>query len=468
MEFKPQSLRLQFLQHGVRSAEELARSARVSQPTISRALRRLPDSLVRIGRGRSTRYGLANPIGDLGSDWPLYVIGSEGAPEQIGRLFSLLGGKYWLDAGTNTWPSLMDSNFEGNVFPDLPWFLDDYRPQGFLGRAFARKHAAALGQQTNPAGWSGRTVVEAMLRFGGDFSGAFVLGRDALAAAMSGEPTPAAHGERSSQYPRLAELALRGDLVGSSAGGEQPKFVTSVSDPQGVRPVIVKFSPPMNEDAGRRWADLLFAEHTACRVLAEKGYEVPRGEIIDAGGCRYLEVDRFDRTKNGGRLPVISLRALAAALLDGVAVPWPSAAASLLENGWLGQEQAGQLASIWEFGRLIGNTDMHDGNTSLIFAPRKPVRLAPVYDMLPMAYRPDSFGRVHGVSEEQLGACASAPPGREREMAESFWVSLAGSEMVSKEFRAIAQAHVKALRGKVQPRADRGETSIAPGKKSKK
>jgi len=80
-----------------------------------------------------------------------------------------------------------------------------------------------------------------------------------------------------------------------------------------------------------------------------------------------------------------------------------------------------------------------------------------------MAYRPDSFGRVHGVSEEQLGACASAPPGREREMAESFWVALAGSEMISKDFRAIAQAHVKALRCKVEPRSDRGETAIAPG-----
>ena len=85
-----------------------------------------------------------------------------------------------------------------------------------------------------------------------------------------------------------------------------------------------------------------------------------------------------------------------------------------------------------------------------------------------MAYRPDRFGRVHGVSEEQLGTCASAPPGKEREMAESFWVALAESEMFSKDFRAISQAHVKALRGKVQPRADRGETSIAPSKKSKK
>jgi len=67
-----------------------------------------------------------------------------------------------------------------------------------------------------------------------------------------------------------------------------------------------------------------------------------------------------------------------------------------------------------------------------------------------------------------MGACASAPLGREREMAESFWVALAGSEMFSKDFRAISQAHAKVRRGKVQPRADRGETTIAPGLKSKK
>jgi len=439
----PQTLRREFLRHGVRSAGELARSAKVSQPSISRALGKLSGSLVRIGRGRAARYGLANPIGELGSVWPLYVIGADGAPEQIGRLHSLLGGKYWLEG--RAWPTLFDEAFEDSIFPDLPWFLDDYRPQGFLGRAFARKHAVALGQQPGPAGWSARAVIEAMLRFGDDFPGAFVLGRDALAAAMSAEPPSVGCGGRGRQYPRLAKLALRGDLVGSSAGGEQPKFVASVRDAEGDRPVIVKFSPPMTGDAGRRWADLLYAEYTAGRVLAAGGYEVSRSEIIDAGGCRFLEVERFDRTRNGGRLPVISLRALAAALLDGVAVPWPASAERLRENGWLGLEQASRLSSVWEFGKLIANTDMHGGNTSLVFNPTKPVCLAPIYDMLPMAYRPDSFGRVQGVSQEQLSACASAPPGREHDMAASFWADLAASGMVSKGFRAIARAHAKAL-----------------------
>ncbi len=443
MELDPQSLRVQFLRHGVRSAGELARSAKVSQPTISRALAKLTGSLIRIGRGRATRYGLANPIEGLGSDWPLYLIGSDGAPEQIGRLHSLLGGKYWLERAT--WPTLCDEAFPDNVFPDLPWFLDDYRPQGFLGRAFARRHAVALGQQPNPAGWSGRSVIEAMLRFGGDFPGAFVLGREALADAMSGAPLSVIHTERCRQYPALAEKAMLGDLVGSSAGGEQPKFVVSLGDADQIRNVIVKFSPPMDQEVGRRWADLLVAEHTAGAVLAENGYDVPQSQILDAGGCRFLEVERFDRTPNGGRLPVLSLRCLAAALLDGVGEPWPVAASHLLGRGLLAPDQADQLGSIWEFGKFIANSDMHDGNASLIFSPTKPVRLAPVYDMLPMAYRPDGFGRIPGVSADQLAACSAAPRSREREMAMAFWTRMTESSLVSAGFRSIAQEHAKAI-----------------------
>jgi len=42
------------------------------------------------------------------------------------------------------------------------------------------------------------------------------------------------------------------------------------------------------------------------------------------------------------------------------------------------------------FGSLIGNTDMHLGNLSFIRLQSKFYTLAPVYDMLPMLYRPVS------------------------------------------------------------------------------
>ena len=40
---------------------------------------------------------------------------------------------------------MLHGEFADGLFPDWPWFLDDQRPQGFLGRAFARRGGAALG-----------------------------------------------------------------------------------------------------------------------------------------------------------------------------------------------------------------------------------------------------------------------------------------------------------------------------------
>ena len=79
-------IRLQFLSRGGLDARDLAEALNVSQPTISRALCSMKASLVRIGQGPSTRYGLAAPIGDLGHSWPLYLIDPLGAPREIGIL----------------------------------------------------------------------------------------------------------------------------------------------------------------------------------------------------------------------------------------------------------------------------------------------------------------------------------------------------------------------------------------------
>lgn len=88
---------------------------------------------------------------------------------------------------------------------------------------------------------------------------------------------------------------------------------------------------------------------------------------------------------------------------------------------------------------------MHEGNASLIFTTQRPVRLAPLYDMLPMAYRPGSLGQVPGVQETQLGLCSQASAGLERDMALTFWDQLASTDEVSAESAGIASRHVRAL-----------------------
>ncbi|MFZ4387177.1 MAG: type II toxin-antitoxin system HipA family toxin YjjJ [Chthoniobacterales bacterium] len=442
-----QLIRLAFLRKGTMTARELAEDAGVSQPTISRALTRMGGSVVRIGRGSSTRYGLEAQVADLGSRWPLYVIGSGGAPEQAGVLQALVGGGFHLERSTEEhWTTLVGAQFPKGMFPGLPWFLDDVRPQGFLGRAFARRHASPLGQGLDPALWSQVGVLESLIRYGSDLPGAFVIGHHALTEALAMSSRPAVKDEeRAVVYPLRAEEALQGNIAGSSAGGEQPKFTATLSSGGSIRSVVVKFSPELHREEGRRWADLLAGEKIAADILRENGMDVPQVELIDAENRRFLEVARFDRSREGGRIAAVSLRSFAAAFLDEINAPWSVAGDAMHREGWLAKVDAEKLSSLWKFGQLIGNTDMHYGNASFLLSQAKPLTLAPVYDMLPMAYRPVEQSGVPGISEALLGLIGAATQGPESLWARAFWARLHESELVSEEFRQLAARHVAAF-----------------------
>ena len=330
----------------------------------------------------------------------------------------------------------------------IPWFLDDLRPQGFLGRTFARRYGALLGVGNDPVNWSERAVAESLFKFGSDLPGGFVFGREALAGALQSFHHENISAEsRRDVYPRLASEALAGGLPRSSAGGEQPKFTANVEKSDGVHSVIVKFSPPLSKPEGQRWSDLLAAEAMASTVLAEAGFETAETECFDAGGRRFLEVTRFDRTRKGGRIPFVSLSAHDAAFFGEMNTPWSDAAERLHSQGWLNRMDADRLASLWRFGCLIANTDMHYGNAALVLSERSPLRLAPVYDMLPMAYRPGAENMLPGLSEEAIALArteTAATP--ERELAAKFWKIVSNADQVSETFRQISRAHAAALR----------------------
>ena len=124
------------------------------------------------------------------------------------------------------------------------------------------------------------------------------------------------------------------------------------------------------------WADLLVCEHLALETLsAELRIATARSTVHRYAGRTFLEVVRFDRCGPHGRLPVCALSSLNGALLGKAGASWPALAVALQQNGWLPAEAVGQVALIWWFGRLIANTDMHEGNLS--FHPG--LSLAPVY-----------------------------------------------------------------------------------------
>jgi hypothetical protein len=427
---------------GVQSAAALADELGVSQPTLSRLLASAGAGIVRIGRARSSRYALAHDIARAGSHWPLYRIDADGKPERLGELHALYRDEFFFEP-SGARPALLHGDFATGLFPGLPWFLDDQRPQGFLGRAFARRVAADINAPEDPLIWRADDIVLGLLRHGDDQPGDLVLGEAALQRALQAilaVPDAVPADARAARYPALADAALRGEDVGSLAGGEQPKFAITLRGEDGCVPVIVKFSERTTTPAGRRWADLLICEHQAGEVLHE--YDVPaaRSEIIEADGRVFLQSTRFDRTPALGRRGFVSLTAVDAAFYGHARIDWWRFAPLLQRDGWLGAEDARHLRLLGRYGALIANSDMHLGNAALQLVDNRPLTLAPAYDMLPMRFRPANSGEV---VERRYEIALPAPEHRDdwhaaALMARDFWNRIGGDVRISAPFRGIA------------------------------
>lgn len=439
---RPPDLERLFRARGTLTAAELGAALGVSQPTVSRLLAAAGPRVVRLGRARATRYAWAREIGRAGQRWPLYRIDPEGRPARLGELRALEGGLFHFEPDRPL-PAFLDGEFAHGLFPGLPWFVGDQRPQGFLGRAFARRVAAEIGAPADLQLWQADDVVLALLRHGEDGAGDLVLGEASLGRAMQQVLAPREvlrPDERVRAYPQRAEAVLRGEVIGSSAGGEQPKFVALRLRDERPTPVIVKFSERTTNPAGRRWADLLVCEHIAGQTLRAHGLHAAESELLDADGRVFLESVRFDRTPPLGRRGFVSLAALDAAHYGHGSTAWWRLAPQLHRDGWLSATDAHELALRGWFGALIANTDMHLGNVGLVLADARPLALAPSYDMSPMLLRPAGSGEV--VEREY----AVVPPMPEHlpawqtaaRLAQDFWTRVAGEPRVSAAVRAFA------------------------------
>lgn len=438
------ALTLQMQSQGLTSAQALAAGLRVDRSTVSRGLSSLGSQVLRVGAARSARYALRRSVRQAGNRWPLYRIDPAGRPHELGVLHAFHGGYYW--ETSERAPAWFRQGYAGGIFPGVPFFLSDVRPQGFMGRATARTQSAALGVPSDPRDWQDDDVLGYLLAQGDDLPGDRVLGERMLERALqrpaaASAPSAIPENERNEHYVALANVAMAGEPTGSSAGGEQPKFAAAVRAAGGVpRQVLVKFSSSLATPAGRRWADLLAAEQHALRVLAAHGEETASTTLIDAGPRRFLEVTRFDRAGVQGRRGVVTLQAIEAGLLDERVVDWPAVARAMAAAGMLTVADAGALRRRWCFGQLIGNTDMHLGNASVWFSDVEPFRLAPAYDMLPMLWAPGAQGEI--VPREFVPP--SPLPGIREEWhavmpwAQEFWQQVQDDSRISSEFRALA------------------------------
>ena len=367
---------------GPQSAQQLIEKMGISQPTLSRALSRLGDEVVRLGAARSMQYTLRDTARGV-ADIPVYRVNAEGQIRCLGTLLAVRPqGFVMRQADGKTLHS-----------DGLPWWLFDMRPQGFLGRAYVARHAAALGLPARLGDWNDEHALRALLTHGQDVVGNLLLGdlaRDRFLSAPL--PAPVAEAQKAEAYRQLALDAASGEAAGSSAGGEQPKFAVYAAMPAGPRYLLVKFSEAEDSPVSERWRDLLMAEHLALETLRAADIPAAQTYVFDHGGQRFLEVERFDRVGSLGRRALHSLAALDAEFVGAGTRGWPLITHRLADAEQIEPQAAEGVAMLWAFGTLIGNTDMHNGNLSFIAEHGRPYALAPAYDMTTMAFAPRSGG----------------------------------------------------------------------------
>jgi len=431
---------LNTLATGAKSSKELASMLGVSQPTMSRAMNELGHQVVALGRARATRYARPRLVRGMTGLFPVYRIDEAGDAHLLGTLQALARGQYYWQPES--------PNDTSRIFDYLPWFIQDMRPDGFVGRAFAHKQGTDLGLPPKLNDWTDDDLLVALSRRGEDHIGNLVIGDESIerylrSAQRKNPGIPEL--DRPKAYAALAKAAMKGDPAGSSAGGEQPKFAAMVLDGDERRHVLVKFSPPTAQLEGQRWADLLLSEHLALDVVQNAEINAACSRILEADNRIFLEVDRFDRIGNLGRSSIFSLRSIDSEYV-GVGDDWAKCAGGLLQAGVISPEDARKMRWLKVFGNLIGNTDMHPGNLSFIRVRSKFYTLAPVYDMLPMLYRPvagETPDREFTPGAQTMETADVWPDALQSAL--RFWNLAYAEPGLSEDFRAICRNNLSVL-----------------------
>ncbi len=373
------------------TAAQLAASTGKSQSSISIVMKALGNRVHRIGAARNTRYALKKDILGLPAQQAAVWTDTQGQSHFFGELTHLRG----------KWLHIQHSQREWLVQEKLPWFLLPIRPQGFLGRKLAHSVANLMpGFPTDPEAWTTEQVLFAVAQQSVDCPGAIHFGNRSPSAEEAKPANAMRPADLLAQLEALAQQDASQSPAQSSAGGEQPKFSAVYTGQQTVHH-LVKFSPPNNTPFGSRWRAMLMLEHLANEILTSRGIACASTQVFAGDVRTFLSSERFDRHGTHGKSHVVAIAAVHDEFVKDSWTNWITTSEALERQGMITAQELKAIASIFAFGKYIGNTDMHSGNLSFfvddVITPK--IRLAPVYDMLPMMWRPDPH---QGLSDSSL------------------------------------------------------------------
>ncbi len=430
------------------TSKQLQDKTRLSQTVVARRLRELGNRIIKVSNGRPPVYALTTHAFGADDNLLICMVDAYGHTTTIAILRPLAHGGFFVQAHSVDMSPLLLGEKGNGVYDDLPYFLYDLKPQGFLGRQIAIKLSKQSDMfPSNPAYWNANHIGRYLLSNGDDLPGNLIFGQQAslrLPRKLH-ETTP-------DDYPALAEDALAGEMTGSSAGGEQPKFTTYC----GIQSahVLVKFSPKGDDAIARRWKDILITEYIATQVLNHSQSTLSRPkaaitQLFKKEGRFFLESQRFDRIGKQGRMSMLSMQSIDAEFA-GLGEGWIPVAIALHQKGLINSQSVGEIALLWAFGHFIYNTDMHLGNLSFAIDGNT-FRLLPIYDMCSMRFAPKVGEappyQLHTINSSGLLSALQALPHAEwvideaYKLAQIFWRNVKNDKRISRELKSFLDKH---------------------------
>ena len=385
----------------------------------------------RITGDRTPRYALLLqlPLG-LAPRQNIYRLLSNGSFVQFAEVEFLSGGA-----------TLERTDSITRLYEGLPPYMVFAAPSGFLGRQLAQDAARTQQFPASLKDWGDEHRVAYLFTRGLNLPGNLVFGEASFQSEMDFrglDPTPT---DDKAAHFRAMATALKGATYGSSAGGEQPKFLGLTEDSGHV---IVKFAR-----LGSRMAELLPLEHLALRSLGEVGVPAAPTQVLTSGDYVFLEVQRFDRIGKSGRIGMLSAGAVDDEFF-GRRDTWPEFAARCEQAGYLSAEHALHVYAMAAFSELIGNSDRHFENISLLIDEEgEYTGIAPAYDILPMRYASIGGGVDPDLSpiNPKVGTIGAKPAvwALAAKAAERFWTAVQHEVLNAPISEAMKQLAAKNL-----------------------
>lgn len=354
---------------------------------------------------------------------PIHIVREDGRIERLGewrapRLILERDGFPLLGAGEHV------------VEGELPWVFWEMCPSGYLGRAFVRRYPE-LSLGPDPARWTAAECLRAISHHGSDLPGNLVVGEGSLQELNARRADPDLERREINLLQAQQYEAVR-EGGSSSMGGDRPKIAGLY--------LLIKYSPPVSTELGRRWSDLLRTEHYCAEVLRARG--VPAVDVVDFGlplDRFYLPIVRYDRVQGTrGRRGATTLYFYTAEHLGDLSLPAPRVVRTLVDAGHLPEAAFTTCSTIHEFSLAIGNTDAHLGNYGLTFDEGGRASLAPAFDVLPMALAP----RLDELPDAHLRPRSEPISERVRPMVDDLARRLDADADISPEFKALWRRYV--------------------------